>query len=338
MKNFWLILLTIFGFFIAALAGYLMSDYLNTMALTENSDWITIKKSAPIPQPTQPSASQPYSGNSKVTCTGCDHNPLITTSDVQQNSTLKKTAVIGKVIIRYNYTPDYYPLAQNRPITASEIVYDILRRQDIGHLASNVNIPNISYLTTNKVDNNGVYTIPAGSVQLARNATLTTSFSISIPVLSDKQFDALKYGQDYHLIYGLIRGIVGHEELHYNALTAYINDIADILNNPISKDLKITASSETEMQNKLNAILLESTKKRLATARARHEATQNAIDDEALKQRITLEFKDKVNGDIPALVIGEFRGEGTFNFTLPPGPIPKPPIPNINVDNNSITN
>jgi hypothetical protein len=269
-----------------------------------------------------------------MTCEGCDNNPSITT-DINQNSSRKSTSKIGKVIVNFNYTPDYYFLAQNKPSSATEIIYDILRQQDMGHLSSSVNIPNISYLANHTKTINGVYIIPASSVVLAHNANLTTNFSISAPTLSNEQFNALQYSKDYNLIYGLIRGIVGHEELHYQALKTYIEEITEILNNPISEDLKISASSESAMQIKLNSALLESTKKRLAEARLRHQSAQNSIDDESFQQKITLRFKEKVNGELPPPIIGQFRGKVTLDFKLPAGEIPKPPVPNVSFDKTS---
>jgi len=331
MKNFWLIVLIIFGFFVATLSGYLLSDFLNSLEISNTANWIKIDKNAPTGVSTSLIDASSLLGKSKATCEGCDYNPSITT-DVQQNTDQSKTTAIGKVLVHYNYTPDYYILAQNQPSTATEIIHDLLRQQEIGHLSSNVNIPDISYLTTHSKTTNGVYVISANSVALARNANLTTNFSISIPTLSYEQFKALKNNKDYNLIYGLIRGIVGHEELHFRALNTYIEELAQILNHPINKDLNITAPSETEMQIKLNAILLETTKNRLATARSKHESAQNAIDDETLRQRISLQFKEKVNGEIPATIIGEFRGKVTFDFDLPAGEIPKPPVPDISTD------
>ena len=317
------------SFFVVALAGFVFSDFLNSLEQSNTSDWTAIGKNNNSPAPTKLENSAILIKNPKVTCDGCDHNPGITTTNEATPTISKNTTTVGRVVISYNYKPENYSLASEKPVPASAIIYDILQRQDLGHLTSNVNIPDVSYVTTKSVFQNNSYTIPVGAIVLARNASLSANFSISVPVISDQQYNALKNTKDYRYVYGLIRGIVGHEELHYQALKNYMNEIATIINTPIATSLTISANSTTEMQNKVDTILMNTIKKRLAEARARHEAAQNAIDSNDLQQKISFEFQDKVNGEIPATIVGEFRGEGTFDFTLPPGPVSKPPTPNI---------
>ena len=328
MKNFGFILIIVCGFFVAAASGFFLSNYLNTLELSDNTGWVTINKTDKLFPPTNFFAS-PTAATTKVTCTGCEHNPDITTTDNQQNVDQKNTAIVGRVISRYTYTPDYYSLDVNKPVAASEIIYDILKRQDLGHLSSSVNIPNVSYKTTSSTEKSGFYAIPKNSVSLANNVSIAINFSIRVPAISELQYQALKNTADYRYVYGLIRGIVGHEELHFQALKTYITNISNILNSPINEDVYITASNQTEMRSKLNDVLLKTIKEKLADARTHHEEAQNLIDDPSVKHEIKFEFTDKVGEILPAPIMGGFRGRATFDFSPLTTPIPKPPKPNI---------
>lgn len=326
MRNFWFALLIIFSFFVAAVSGFLLSNYLNSLEISDNTDWGTIGKDE---AGTKFSVSElkNETPNPNTTCMGCTPNPEST--NIKNGETVTKNFTSGYVNTVFKYTPDYYSLSGGKPVSATELIYDILRRHDLGHLTSSVSIPNISYYTPSVTGENNKYFIRKDSVRIAKTANVSVIFSVRIPTLSEIQYETLKNTKDYRLIYGLIKGIVRHEEYHYEALRDYARDISTIINSPLTEDIVITAKDANEMRNKLNSTLAQSVKVRLNAARAKHENAQGDIDDTAINHKITFNFEDKIGNDTPAPIVGEFRGKAEFDFSPLPTPAPKPPVPTI---------
>jgi hypothetical protein len=208
-------------------------------------------------------------------------------------------------------------------------VREILERQELGHLTFRVDVPDATYNIQGIQVEPGVYRIKPSLVALTEDAAITVNFSIRYPVLSGAQYAFLRNKKDYRFVYGLIAGIVRHEGRHERALTAYVNELRGILAAPVTGDFTIQVASPEEFQKKATAELGRILEGRVAAARVQHEQAQAGIDDPTRIARIEFVFEEEVNGEVPPHIIAEFVGEGQFSFTLPPGPVLRPPVPNI---------
>jgi hypothetical protein len=259
-----------------------------------------------------------------VVCEGCERTPSVT---VEKRPA--PIAVAGRIAPDYRYTPEPYTVLGSQESYPHNIVREVLERLELGHLSFSIDIPNVAYDIQGTPAQVGTYMIRPSDVKLAGNPSLPVRFSIRYPVLSDEQFAFVRDKRDYRWVYGLIRGVVGHEERHYHALRTYIGELETILNNPLGGTVTVQASSDDEFQAKASALVSKTLSDRLAASRKKHEAAQDNIDDPAKKQRIEFRFEDDVNGHAPPTIVADFIGEGTFTFDPLSLPAPRPPVPNI---------
>ena len=274
------------------------------------------------PFPTAPPRPPSPPPAAHVVCEGCERTPRVS---VRPRETIR---TIGSVTERLRYTPDAYTLLGGRPAYPHELVREILEQQKLGHLTFRVEVPHVTYDIRGEEERPGVYRVRPGDVSLAENVVIAVDFSIRYPTLTDPQFAFLRDTKDYRFVYGLIRGIVRHEERHLRVLTAYLNGLRDILASPVTSDVPVPVATREEFQEHARAELGRILGNRIAAARAAHERAQAAIDDPARTARIEFVFEEEVNGSVPPPLVAEFTGEGQFSFVLPAGP-PRPPAPTI---------
>ncbi len=315
-------------FFLAVFGGYWLHETIspNTLKKLEKAvpkPIITISPSLEItPTPSIPGAKDV--AGSKI--------PKIKTPETKTTAeTHTNSATIGKVTKKFKYTPDAYSVMGGKEAYPNEIVYGVLQNQELGHLSSHVETPSVSYTSQGKEIRPGVYLVTPADIKLTENTSINIDFSIRYPIVTNEQFEFMRDKKDYRFVYGLIAGVVGHEEMHYQVLRRYTDEITAILNNPINTNLEIEANTPAEFQQQVNDIMSRTVEQRLAAAKKRHDAGQADIDNPANGSQITFNFKEPAqDGVVPPAIVSQFKGKGTFNFELPEGSVPRPPVPQVN--------
>lgn len=332
IKKF-LIFLTVTVFFFG---GSLLSAWVGKeIALRQTKDdfkWINFLDLEDFPSSLSTTTTPPKtispSKKPSVECAGCEKIPAVSVAPTSQPKSVTTSRQSGRVTTKYNYTADIYYAADSQEAYPHELVYDVLKRQELGHLSSKVSIPDVTYSSQGTLIRPNVYSVAPKDVSLTKNAVIGIVFTIRVPSLTNEQFLFLKDKKDYRFVYGLMKGIVGHEETHYKYLREYISEVVNVLNNPLTATQEISAENSADFQNKINTILLKTIERRLAAAKARHDQNQTRIDTPA-GQDIIFNFEEEVNGKVPPPIKGDFQGEATFVFDLPEGSVPRPPLPNI---------
>ncbi len=269
--------------------------------------------------PAPPPAASP---EPHVVCEGCDRPPAITV-------TTGSSGAAGAVSAQFHHTPDVYVVLDGKPAYPHDLLREILERQQIGHVVFRVAMSDVGYAIRATRQDAGTYVVRPEDVVPAEDAALAVDFSVRFPRLTDAQFTFLRDKQDYRFVYGLIVAIVRHEGRHVGVLRKYAGELRGIMQSPITAPLTIPAGSATEFRKRATDEIFRVLRARVEDARARHEHAQDAIDDPSKTARITFTFEEEVNGDVPPPITSAFVGESVFSFELPPGPVPRPPVPNI---------
>jgi len=272
---------------------------------------------SPTPEVLSPSVEN------SVKCTNCEGSTNVVVS-------IKPAEVkeAGTVTVDYQYSPAPFTVNNGNETEPNELVLQILKRQELGHLSYNVEIPGVMYSIGGTEVSPNIYKLEPQDISLTRNYVVKDEFSILYPVLSEKQFKFIRSKQDYRFVYGLIKGVVEHEQKHYKTMKSYVSEVTSILNKPLSETQIIKATDKNAFRNVAANIISSEVSKRLQVARTNHEELQNNID--APRPSITFRFENEVDGEVPPEITAQFLGEGKFVFQLPAGEIPRPPKPQIN--------
>lgn len=332
MKKFLVIVATFAGsvlFTVAVL--FLVWTYIIPAFSTENgNNYLIVESSLPSApafsiRPTyspSPVAVTPKTEKS-VECVNCE-----STSNVEVSVEEAKAKIIGKVTANYKYSPAPFMVNNGRDTEPNELVLAILKKQELGHLSYEAGIPGVMYSIGGTEVSPGVFELKPQDVTLSQDYTIDVDFSIQYPVLSENQFKFVRVKSDYRFVYGLIKGVVEHEQKHYKTMESYISEISSILDKPIAETQTIKAADKNEFRKKAGDIVSSKVSEKLKAARDNHEVAQDNID--AARPSITFRFENEVDGEVPPEITAQFMGEGKFEFKLPAGEIPRPPKPQVN--------
>lgn len=220
-----------------------------------------------------------------------------------------------------------YVLFQGKPRPIHEFVAAIARRSHAGETAATIRLAYPGYRALGEREPDGSYRIVRESIALEGPATVRVRMSIEYPKLSDTQYKALREKKDYRLLYGFVRGIMEHEELHAREFVKYARAVRQIIASPPLGENPVVRPREVE---DVTAVLGQYVNDRIGealdAAEARSAAAQQAIDVTGKTSRIAFRFLESVQGTVPAILTYTTRARIRVLFAVPKG-TPRPPEP-----------
>lgn len=220
-----------------------------------------------------------------------------------------------------------YVLFQGKPRPASEFIAAIARRSHAGETAATIRLAYPGYRVLGEREPDGSYRIVRESVALDGPATVRVRMSIEYPKLSDAQHKALRGKKDYRLLYGFVRGIVEHEELHVREFVKYARAVRQIIASPpLGENPAVRPSEAEDVAAVLRQYVNDRIGEALDAAEVRSTAAQQAIDATGKTSRIAFRFVEPVKGAVPAILTYATRAKIRVLFAMPKG-TPRPPEP-----------
>lgn len=210
---------------------------------------------------------------------------------------------------------------------AHELVKAMAKRQ-AGLTAFSLRVqPRPLYAVEAVRDASGRYRIDPDSLQLSNNATIHARLLIRTPRLSNAQFNALRNAQDYRLVYGLIRGIVEHEELHAKEFAAYTRKVRAVYAAPpVGRNPDPIVDPNGNVDALLAQYLQDRIREALQTLEDASAAVQYRIDQTGKETEVLFRFTDALNGEVPDPILYATNGKLRVKFEVPKGN-PRPPDP-----------
>ncbi len=316
-------LLGLASFFSVFFAGLMMFSSIVPM-LGETVLPVVRRVRPPARTPPPIRAQLPAAGDAQphVVCVGCEDAPRVAISHATP-------VLAGKIAQQLSYTPNAYVSLGGRVGYPHELVHDILTQQKLGHIVFKISVPEVRYAISGAAVREGAYRVRPRDVSLENTATVRADFTIRYPTLTNEQFTFLRDRGDYRFVYGLVRGVIRHEERHFRALNNYLHELRAILAAPLTNDLVLPVRQAGALEWEAQQELLRVLRRRIAAVQEAHERAQAAIDDPVKKAKVDFVFEEEVEGEVPPMIIAEFIGEADFSFVLPPGPIPRLPAPTL---------
>lgn len=240
---------------------------------------------------------------------------------------LAASAAEVKLDIKVERKPVVLFRGQPRPVDA---LIEAMAKKTVGRTDFTISVsPPPLYEIIAERESNGRYRIDPASLALATSATVKARIAIRYPKLSDAQFNALRNTRDYRLLYGLIRGIVEHEQLHAREFTRYARTVRSLYASPpVGKDLDPVIEPGEDVAATLAQYVDDRTREALDAAQQASTARQHAFDHTGKKTRVVFPFTDPVDGDIPLPIHYTTEGKLTVKFEVSKGN-PRPPEPRL---------
>lgn len=212
-----------------------------------------------------------------------------------------------------------------RPVNA---LIEAMAKKNVGWTEFTIRVqPRPYYQVAAAQDSSGLYRIDPNSLQLTTSATVNARIVIRAPKLSEAQFRALRNTGDYRLVYGLIRGIVEHEELHAREFARHARKARTLYAAP---PLGRTPEPIVDPNGDAGAVfaryVTDRAREGLNVLEASSAAAQRRIDHTGKKTEILFRFADPVNDEIPDPIIYTTEGKLRVIFSVPKGN-PRPPEP-----------
>lgn len=218
-------------------------------------------------------------------------------------------------------------LLQGMPNPPHKLVLDMVKRT-VGRtdFASKISSgARYRYAVTPEPD--GQYRIGASSLQLTEDFTLTGRVTIKYPRLSNAQFNAVRNHDDYRFVYGLIQGIVRHEEEHTKEFVRFVRTVRLIYASPPLGDTPVVRPRDGEqVADAVSRFVNDRLKEAVASARRTMNTKQRKIDDAGKTTRLEFHFTEPAGGASPPVVTYETKGRLTVKLEVPKGN-PRPPEP-----------
>lgn len=190
-------------------------------------------------------------------------------------------------------------------------------------------VPQPLYHIAAVLDNAGRYRVDPQSLQLATSVTAKARIAIRYPTLSAAQFNALRNTRDYRLLFGLIRGIVEHEELHAREFTNYARTVRSLYAvPPLGSNPDPIVDPNGDVDAVLARYVQDRTREALDAAKRASDARQRAIDQTGKTTSVLFRFTDAIDDEVPVPVIYRTKGKFRVKFEVPKGS-PRPPEPRL---------
>ena len=211
-------------------------------------------------------------------------------------------------------------LFQGNPRPAHELIREMSRRT-VGQTESSVRTTTrVLYRFVAERDPDGRYRINASNLALAQSARLSARIVIRYPKLSEAQYKALRGTRDYRLVYGLIRGIVEHEEEHAKEFIRFAKAVRGTYASPPISENPVVALNEGETASTaLLRYINDRIQEALNDAKRASDAVQRSIDHTGKTTRVTFRFTDPVKDIVPPLMVYQTEGKLRVKFEVPKG-------------------
>lgn len=218
-------------------------------------------------------------------------------------------------------------LLQNKAHPPHKLVLDMLSRT-VGRTEFSTELPkDTRYRYTAVREPDGRYRIDPNSIDPVGDIILSTRITIRTPRLSDAQYNAVRNSEDYRFVYGLIRGIVGHEEEHAKEYVRFAKKVHALYAAPPAGENPVVTPAEGEDPDAaMTRYLNDRLRERFADAKRASDAVQSKIDNTGKIARIKFPFTAPVNGDPPPAFVYQTKGKLSVKFAVPKGN-PRPPEP-----------
>lgn len=217
-------------------------------------------------------------------------------------------------------------LLQGEPAHAAALIRDMTRRT-VGRTESTVRTATPILYHFSTVEDDGRHRLDADSLELAEPARLSARITIRSPRLSDAQYKALRASPDYKLVYGFIRGIVEHEELHAREFARFARAVRAIYAAPpVGENPTVAPREEETVSAAVARYVQDRISEALRDARRASTAVQDRIDRTGKTTRVRFSFTDPLDGDPPPDLVYETKGKLRVSFTVPER-TPRPPEP-----------
>lgn len=201
-----------------------------------------------------------------------------------------------------------------------------LGRRTVGRTVTSLRTPaDLAYTVQASEEPDGRYRIDRAALSPVDAVKVSAQTTILYPKLSDAQYAAIRKQKDYRLVYGFIRGVVAHEELHARAFLRYVRDVRTIYAAPPIGENPLVAPREGEtVADALGRFVDDRLAEALARARKAHTASQRAIDHAGKRTRVQFSFTEPVGDDLPSPFVYETEGKFAVSFAVPKN-LPRPP-------------
>lgn len=201
-----------------------------------------------------------------------------------------------------------------------------LGRRTVGRTVTTLRTPaDIAYTVQASEEPDGRYRLDRAALRPVDEAIVRAQVTILYPKLSDTQYAAIRKQKDYRLVYGFIRGVVAHEELHARAFLRYARDVRAIYAAPpIGENPLVTPREGEAVADALGRFVDDRLAEAFARTRSAHATSQRAIDHTGKRTRVRFSFTEPVGDDVPPPFVYETAGKFTVSFAVPKN-LPRPP-------------
>lgn len=205
---------------------------------------------------------------------------------------------------------------------------DAMAQRTVGRTDFSLRVePRPLYHIAAALDDSGRYRVDPQSLKLATSATVKARIAIRYPTVSDAQFNGLRNTRDYRLLFGLMRGIVEHEELHAREFTKYARTVRSLYAAPpLGRNPDPVVDPQGDVDEVLARYVRDRTREALDRAKRASDARQSAIDQTGKETAVLFRFTDAVDDVVPASVVYSTKGKLRVKFEVPKGN-PRPPQP-----------
>lgn len=210
-------------------------------------------------------------------------------------------------------------LLQGALASPDKLVLDMLRRT-VGRTEFSLSVPSgVRYKYRLDAQGDGTYRISSGSLRPLAPFSLTGRVTIQYPKLSDAQFNAVRNHADYRFVYGLINGVVRHEEGHAKEFVRFLRTVKMIYVSPPVGSGSIRPRPGESPSAAASRFLNTRLKDAVASAQRTMRAAQTQIDHTGKTTHFEFAFTESTNGDSAPVIVYDTEGRLTVQLTVPDG-------------------